>query len=470
MSDKIVKGCMDLKLTGCLRKFRAGNINRASILFFLMLFGLSVSLFSGCARQPGEEKAASKKTTIEVSVFEGGFGLDYFLQVARDYEKLHPDIKVNLWGDPRNAEKLRPRFIIGNPPDVFWGDLPVWKLITNNQLYPLNEILETKAYGQDKKWKDTIYPGLVDGLKYEGKIYGIPTDFSIWVIWYNKGMFEEHGWRIPETWTEFLQLCEDIKKAGIAPIAFQGRYPSYMAGTLEALFQRIGGLKAVYDAQNLVPGAWEHPAFLDAAGKVQELVNKGYLQKGCMGMSHTEAQMEFVRGKTAMVTCGTWLKSEMSNVLPEGFQMACFGYPAVEGGKGDPTAVQVGCAFWCIPADAKHPKLGADFLKFLTSLENAKRFVREKAALYPVIGSDESLSEELATAVELVKKAAFTWDIKVGRWYPEWRTEYSNAITGLLTEELTPEQFVKAVEEAAARVRENPTIVKHRVEYEERAN
>jgi len=72
--------------------------------------------------------------------------------------------------------------------------------------------------------------------------------------------------------------------------------------------------------------------------------------------------------------------------------------------------------------------------------------------------------------VELVKKAAFTWDIKVGRWYPEWRTEYSNAITGLLTEELTPEQFVKAVEEAAARVRENPTIVKHRVEYEERAN
>ena len=338
-------------------------------------------------------------------------------------------------------------------------------MITNNQLYPLDEFLETNAYGQDKIWKETFYPGLLDGLKYNGKIYGIPTDFSIWVIWYNKGMFEKYGWGIPKTWGEFLQLCENIKRKGIAPLAFQGRYPGYMAGTLEALFQRIGGIKAVYDAQNLVPGAWKHPAFLESAKKVRELIDKGYFEEGFMGMSHTEAQMEFVRGKTAMVACGTWLKSEMSNVLPKDFRMGCFGYPQVEDGKGDPTVVQVGCAFWCIPQDAKHPELGADFLKFLTSLENAKGFVKEKEALLPIIGSDELLPEELASAVELVKKANLTWTTKIGQWYPEWQTEYTNAIAGLLTKELLPEQFVEAVEKAAASVRDNPNIVKHHIEY-----
>lgn len=435
----------------------------------LYLICICICLILGCSRKPEQniEKSPEGKIIIEVSVFEGGFGLDYFFQVARDYEKLHPDVKVNLWGDPRNAEKLRPRFIAGNPPDVFWGDLPVWKLIANGQLYPVDEFLETKSYGQDKNWKDTFYPGLLDGLKYSGKIYGIPTDFSIWVIWYNKGMFEKYGWQVPKTWNEFLQLCEKIKKQGIAPLAFQGRYPGYMAGTLEALFQRIGGIKAVYDAQNLVPGAWEHPAFLESARKVRELVDKGYFEEGFMGMSHTEAQMEFVRGKTSMVACGTWLKSEMSNVLPKDFRMSCFGYPAVEGGSGDPTAVQVGCAFWCIPKDAKHPELGADFLKFLTSLENAKRFVKEKEALLPIIGADESLPEELAGAVSLVNKAKFTWTVKIGQWYPEWQTEYTNAIAGLLTKELTPEAFVKAVEEASVRVRNDPTVVKHHIDYPE---
>lgn len=265
---------------------------------FLSIVCLSTCLMLGCSRQlqTETEEALLSKTTIEVSAFEGGYGLDYFLQVARDYEKLHPDIKVNLWGDPRNEEKLRPRFIAGNPPDVFWAALPYWKLVANNQLYPLDEILGSKAYGQDKTWQDTFLPGVLDGLKYKGSVYGIPADFSIWVIWYNKGMFDKHGWKIPETWKGFLQLCESIKEEGIAPLAFQGRYPGYMSNTLEALFQRIGGLRAVYNTENLVPGSWEHPAFLEAARMVQDLINRGYYQEGFMGMSHTEAQMEFVRG------------------------------------------------------------------------------------------------------------------------------------------------------------------------------
>ena len=48
----------------------------------------------------------------------------------------------------------------------------------------------------------------------------------VYAVWYNKNMFAEHGWEPARTWDEFFALCEQIKAAGIPPLAFQGRYPA----------------------------------------------------------------------------------------------------------------------------------------------------------------------------------------------------------------------------------------------------
>src|SRR5437016_12034539 len=81
---------------------------------------------------------SSNGITIEVAVFEGGFGIDWHKGVAREYERLHPGIRVNLWGDPRVDEKIKPRILRRDPPDLANCSLPVWKLITAGKLYPLD--------------------------------------------------------------------------------------------------------------------------------------------------------------------------------------------------------------------------------------------------------------------------------------------------------------------------------------------
>jgi len=80
-----------------------------------------------------------------------------------------------------------------------------------------------------------------------------------------------------------------------------------------------GGIEAVDNAQNLIPGAWKSPAMLEAATKIAELRDKGYFEEGALGMSHTESQTEFVTDKAAMIPCGTWLHSEMSKSMPPDF-------------------------------------------------------------------------------------------------------------------------------------------------------
>lgn len=39
-------------------------------------------------------------------------------------------------------------------------------------------------------------------------------------ILYNKDMFEEHGWQIPESWDELIDLCQEIQSEGILPFYF----------------------------------------------------------------------------------------------------------------------------------------------------------------------------------------------------------------------------------------------------------
>jgi N-acetylglucosamine transport system substrate-binding protein len=416
----------------------------------------------GCQRKERSERAAGR--VIEVSVFLGGYGLDFFQDVARSYERTHPGVKVNLWGDPRNIEKLRPRFLAGDPPDAFWAFLPIWRLADGGALRELDRELDTPAYGQNVTWRESFLPGPLSTAVVQGKIYFVPTDLSVFLVWYNVGMFKQHGWRAPRTWPEFTSLCERIKGAGIAPIAFQGRYPDYALPILLNLFQRQAGERPLFALINLERGAWLRPEMVKSARVLREMMVKGYFQPGCMGMTHTEAQMEFVNGRAAMVPCGTWLKAEMKNATPHGFEMSCFNYPAVPGGKGDSSVAGISLGYWCVPAQAANIKGGVDFLKWLTSLDNANEFCRQKDTLFAVKGADRYVAKELAPAVEVMRRARYTWAPMMSNWYPELAKRIGDGLASLMTGNITPEQFCRRVEDMCERVRRDARTPKYRVE------
>src|SRR5665213_2719728 len=124
--------------------------------------------------------------------------------------------------------------------------------------------------------------------QYKGKQYMLPYFFNMQGWWYNPKLFAQHGWTPPHTYSELLALCAKIKSAGIAPITYQGKYPDYtISGFLFPWVVSAGGIKALDDAQNLVPGAWKSPAFLQAARMIKDLKDRGYFQDQANGMSHT---------------------------------------------------------------------------------------------------------------------------------------------------------------------------------------
>ncbi len=409
----------------------------------------------------------SAKTDLEVAAFKGGYGIDFYEQAAKEFEQKHPNLKIKVWGNPRVWSQLEPRLVAGDPPDLMfpgWG-MDHWALVEEGQILQLDDALNGKPFEGNGSWRDTFDPALLALGKSDGKQWVLPYYYNVYGWWYDPGVFQKNGWTPPKTFDELLALCGKIKAKGIAPITFQGQYPYYMLdGMLLPWALSIGGIEAVRDAQNLVPGAWKSDAMLQAAKMIDRLNKEGDFQKGAVALSHTESQSEFLNGKAAMIPCGTWLESEMKNNMPPGAKVRFFLTPVVKGGKGDPSAVLIGIEPWMVPKDAKHPDAAIDFFKYMTSLTKAKQFVREKGTLTAIKGSDsESLPETLAEPARCVRESKTVWSVEYRNWYKDFDKEIQNALTAMLNNEITPEQFCERAEKKAEEVRNDPNIKKHKL-------
>ena len=295
----------------------------------------AICVLAGCEAVRRIPTGAHAEKVVEVAVFEGGYGIEWHQKIAAHYSEAHASegVRVELWGDPRVAEKIKPRLLRGDPPDVFLlQGLPVWLLIAAGKLHPFTAALDGPAYGTDVRWRDLFIPGTLDGYTSDGNAYAVPSAFGAWACWYDARQFREHGWTVPKTWAEFDALCRKIHAAGIAPIAFQGKYPQYAWNTFLTLVQRCGGLTAVNCINAMAPGAFSQPDVVKAARLTQEM-GVHHFQRGAMAMTHTESQLQFVNNQAALIWCGIWLENEMKNSTPPGFEMRCFNIPAVEGGR-----------------------------------------------------------------------------------------------------------------------------------------
>ncbi len=414
--------------------------------------------------------ANGRTVELEVACFQGGYGIDFFQTCAREYERDHPNVKINLWGNPRVWEQLTPRFAAGTPPDLCWPGwgMNLWPLAFEGQLLPLDKYLDQPAHGATTPWRDTFIPSLLAKGQADGNTYLLPYNFDAFGWWYNKKMFRENGWDPPKTYDELLALGEKIRAKKIAPVTFTGRYADYLVrGFYYPLVISAGGLDAYKRMLNLEPGAWRDPAYLRAARSLLEMKRLGNFQSGCIGMNHTESQMEFLVERAAMIPCGTWLRSEMEKLLPPDFEMEFMLCPIYADGPGDPTVIyaSIDGKGWCIPTKSQNPDVAADFFRYMSSRANAKRFIETKGTLMSVkTGAEVNPPDYLQTPLRLVSEASSTWNMDTADWYPSYHTDIETGFVDLYNGVITPEQYIERMEEAARKVRDDASIRKFRAE------
>lgn len=343
-----------------------------TLVTILLLVSLAVTQ---CA--PATEKPAEKVKIVYWSMFSEGEPLMKLLdQATKDFMNENPNIEVEVnWAGRQVLTQLQSAIAAGTQVDIVdHSDDRVYNAIVKPGLaLPLDEYLNQKAYDSDRAWKDTFKPGALElGKGEDGKHYLIPRDDYISAFFYNAKMLNELGIQPdPEdmTWTEFVDMLETIKskRPDVAPLGADGNIPFYNNWWMTYLSIRLAGKDAFREAAYDKTGEkWGAPEFLQAAKMIRELQDKGYFQKGFEGSVWPAAQVMWVNGEIAMIFCGAWLPKEMSEQMPEGFQVSLFGFPKVEGGKGN-QYVEHWANTYGVLKDTKHPEAVARYLQYIMS-------------------------------------------------------------------------------------------------------
>jgi N-acetylglucosamine transport system substrate-binding protein len=409
---------------------------------------------------------------LDVVIFKGGYSDEYAKFDEGLYQSRYPKAKISHQGIQNVGPTLQPRFVAGSPPDVVdntgSGKLDAPTLIADKQLQDLGALLDAPSLDDPgKKVRDTLLPGVVSGGSFGGTCYVLYYVYTIYGNWYSKRLFAQRGWAYPKTWDEMLTLCDEIKKSGIAPWTYQGKYPQYMNFTLLTMVGKAGGMGLVTAIDNLEPNAWRADAVRAALDAVYQLAVRGYFMPGSEALSHTEAQAAWVQGKAAFIPSGSWLENEQKTVTPAGFDMVVGATPSVSSSDKMPvTAIKArGDEGYIVPSKAKNPYGGMELLRTMLSRQAARKFAELTSALPVLAGATDgmTLSSGLASARELATTAGKDIvDFKFNDWYPTLFKAVNDATAELLTKRITPADWINRMQKASDDVAKDSTIKKYK--------
>jgi raffinose/stachyose/melibiose transport system substrate-binding protein len=246
-----------------------------------------------------------------------------------------------------------------------------------------------------------------------------------------------------------LQIVSKLEANGITPIALGNK--DRWTGSLWYMYMadRIAGTKTLADA---IKGdsPFTDPGLSEAAGRVQELVDRNAFSKGFNGLSNDEAKTQFTNSEAAMYLMGTW---ELPNYttspsIPEALRdsVGFFKFPTVDGADGSIDSWVGGPGVGLFVSENSLVKAEAKaFAKYVV-----KRWGEESvtgAGVIPATKVDTSKIQLPQLYIDLLnevnKATSFTLfaDVQMASGAAE---AHLNQIQALFGQEITPEDFVKA--------------------------
>lgn len=410
--------------------------------------------------------SSARTLELDIPVLVAGYGAEFFQESAREFERLRPDVRIHLHGDPRINDKVRTRVMAGDFPDATDAVLLYPRLAAAGKLLDLGPALAGPNWEGDAPWRDTFRPGVLDRWREGELVYGLPFAHAIWTLFYDRALFRRQGWEIPRTWDEFFALCEKIHAAGLAPLSLPGVAMRYGDALLRAAHYNLVG-PADYAAYHaLAPGTRADPRFVRAAETLRQ-VSTRHLVRGWQGMTHTAAQLAFLEGRSAMTLSASWFANEMRGRLPPDFELGAMNLPVFPDGIAHPDTLQAQSGYYFLfhTGDPAREQATIDFFRFLTSRERVRRFAALADAPSALrAAGPEHYSPRMVDTATLLERAPAAFDAA-----PAPRTAaqagmaqpLADARQLLMTGRITAEEFATRLETAAAAERTRSAAPDH---------
>ena len=361
------------------RNFEPFMLRGATLITLVVLIGL----LGACGREPEEEflfaPDSPPVTLTYVSPNNSLFSAPEQVAIER-FQELAPSIQV----DRQNY-----RFNVGNylmddqPPDVLlmWNGDQLANAATQGLLADVSEVWTegnfTEAYG--RRFRDIS--------RFEGTLRFVPSGFSWTGIYYNKEVFDQFGLEPPETWEEFIGICDTLLANGITPMSLAGQNSFISIYWFDYLNMRLNGPEFHRD---LIAGRVDFfdPRVAQVWELWKSLLDRGYFVERPGSSSEMNSMTALIRGDGDSPL--TWEKAVMALAphysladLPPVFanELDFFQFPRID--DTQPMG-EVSIVFgYVVPADALNRIEANAFVGFMGSAEGQELQLKQ-------IGDDAS--------------------------------------------------------------------------------
>ncbi|ADO41676.1 ABC transporter substrate-binding protein [Ketogulonicigenium vulgare] len=259
--------------------------------------------------------------------------------------------------------QIRIALLSGSGPDIVYTGGPsyVAPMARAGQLLALDSYAET--YG----WNDSILPVFLEMGRYDGALYALPKTYETLGLYYNKTLFETHGWQVPTTLEDLETVADAMLAEGIIPFAsgnalWRPTNEHYVTIALNA----VAGPENVYKAlTGEIP--WTAEPFVAAITRLNDWWQKGYFGPNYFSISGEQQVSMLAAGQAGMMPSGTWQFQHIPTYFPQNNAEAGFvGFPSAAD-VGEPVfPLGVGSTF-SIASASRNPDGAAAVIDFIFS-------------------------------------------------------------------------------------------------------
>jgi multiple sugar transport system substrate-binding protein len=347
-------------------------------------------------------------------------------KVAAEFMKTHPNFKIEIWHQDWNDyfTKLKTLWASGDPkeiPDVLFLS-PIPDYAATGVLEDLTPYIQKNNYNLNDYW-----PNLLESAKYQDKVYGLPRDSGLEVLYYNKAIFDEAKVAYPTdnwTWDDFLAAAKKL-----SVVEANGRVKRYalgMEGGKWALWVNQNKGSILDDMRNPSKCTLTDPAALDAIKFFAGLMNdKLAMRDADLSQAGGDAAV-FQSGQVAMIIQNSSRVSAF-NQANMNYDVATVPIP-----KGGQRAASAGGAAWVISAKSDNKDAAWTFLSWLQSTDGGEKLYTQSGEIFPALQSVAKGDAFLKSGQPPANRQAFLTEgenSKVGRfgYFPDWN-ELSGSI------------------------------------------
>lgn len=345
---------------------------------------LALMMALSCAAIAGAED----DITLDVIICEYGNNTrEWFLgkgmngtSFVEKFEAENPGIKLNLevisWSDVH--KEVSTRISNNNAPDILNID-------TFSEFQADGLLLPVKDYCPDDLFND-FFPSFIQESVIDGTVWAVPDLASARALYYNKTIFDEVGVKVPETWAELKDVCQQIKDFYNGEVYGVGLDLTEDEGQVTFAYFTWGNNGGFVDEN----GKWalNSDANVEAVECIMDLIKSGYANPSPSTQTRYELQDLFGAGKLAMVFAPNQLPQYLAE---KGFSVdfATADIPHNEGATGSSVGVMDRVMAFkddTYPDQAKRNEAIGKFLKFFYNPENYVGWVSMETFL-PAVNS-----------------------------------------------------------------------------------